>query len=396
VEYFDVPGLAGKAVKVAHVIIGLNVGGAELMLKRLVESHSAQSEIEHVVISLTDQGVLGEQLSKQGIAVYCLGMTSIAKGPVVFIKLRKLLQQLRPDIVHTWMYHADLLGGLAARSSGFRNVVWCIRSTDIRKGGSKVTVLIRKLCAWLSNWVPRVIVCAADASRKIHEGIGYSPSKMQVIPNGFKRENPFTPSNADINIRDQLGISQHCKVVISVGRFNPVKDHKTFIEAAGKVASHCGDVRFLLVGRDLDHSNEQLTSMIDKTGYPEAFRLLGERSDVPVCLQASDVFCLHSVTEGFPNVLGEAMAVGLPCVTTDVGDAAYLLDQIEWVVPAADKDKLADKLNKMLSLSEVERKAFGQTAAFRIRENFTMDIISRRYSDLYTLILDSELPLRLD
>jgi glycosyltransferase involved in cell wall biosynthesis len=136
--------------------------------------------------------------------------------------------------------------------------------------------------------------------------------------------------------------------------------------------------------------------MIDKTGYPEAFRLLGERSDVPVCLQASDVFCLHSVTEGFPNVLGEAMAVGLPCVTTDVGDAAYLLDQIEWVVPAADKDKLADKLNKMLSLSEVERKAFGQTAAFRIRENFTMDIISRRYSDLYASILDSELPLRLD
>jgi glycosyltransferase involved in cell wall biosynthesis len=185
-EYLDVSGVVGKAVKVVHVIIGLNIGGAELMLKRLIESHREQPGIEHSVISLTDRGVLGEQLAKQGVAVHCLGMSSIIKGPATFFQLRKLLQTLRPDVVHTWMYHADLLGGLAARSIGIRNIILCIRSTDIRKGGSKVTLLIRKLCAWLSRPLPRVIVCAADASRKVHEAVGYAPNKMQVMPNGFE------------------------------------------------------------------------------------------------------------------------------------------------------------------------------------------------------------------
>lgn len=386
--YLDVSGVVRKTVKVTHVIIGLNVGGAELMLKRLIESHLDRPDIEHSVISLTDIGVLGEQLTKQGVAVYCLGMSSILKGPVTFFKLRKLLRTLRPDVVHTWMYHADLLGGLAARSVGLRQIVWCIRSTDISKGGSKVTLIIRKLCALLSGWLPRVIVCAADASRKVHEAVGYASSKMQVIPNGFELDKLLITSSNDTRIRDELGISKACTLVVSVGRYNPVKDHKTFIEAAGKVAAERNDVRFMLVGRDLEHSNSQLMALINATRHADAFYLLGERNDVPACLQASDIFCLHSVTEGFPNVLGEAMAVGLPCITTDVGDAAYLLDNSEWVVPAASPGKLADKLAAMLSLSAKDRELLGQTAANRIREHFTMDVISRRYFDLYTSLID--------
>lgn len=374
-------------MKVAHVIIGLNVGGAELMLKRLIESHKQRLGIEHIVISLTDQGVLGKQLNEQRITVYCLGMSSIVKGPIAFLKLRKLLKQLRPDIVHTWMYHADLLGGLAARSSGFRNLVWCIRSTDIRKGGSKVTLLVRKVCAWLSGWLPRVIVCAADASRQVHELVGYAPGKMHVIPNGFELEKLLPKRMQGALVRDELGVSQNCKVVITVGRFNPVKDHKTFIEAAGKVAAQRDDVRFMLVGRGLERSNAPLMSMINATGHSDAFYLLGERNDVPACLQASDVFCLHSVTEGFPNVLGEGMAVGLPCVTTDVGDAAYLLAQPEWVVPASSPDRLAEKLIAMLSLPEVTRSAYGAAAALRIRQHFALEAISKRYYELYSSLL---------
>jgi glycosyltransferase involved in cell wall biosynthesis len=388
-EYFDVSGLVGKAVKVTHIIIGLNVGGAELMLKRLIESHLEQPGIEHNVISLTDKGVLGDQLAEQGVAVHCLGMSSIIKGPATFFKLRKLLQTLSPDVVHTWMYHADLLGGLAARSIGIRNIVWCIRSTDIRKGGSKVTLLIRKLCAWLSGWLPRVIVCAADASRKVHEAVGYAPNKMQVIPNGFELDKLLHSDTNEIQLRDQLGIGTDCTLVVSVGRFNPVKDHKTFIKAAGTVAAQRNDVKFMLVGRGLEPSNQQVMDLIEATGQAGAFYLLGERNDVPACLQASDVFCLHSITEGFPNVLGEAMAAGLPCLTTDVGDAAYLLNTPEWVVPAASPDRLAEKLSEMLSLSAAERAQLGRTSASRIRENFTMDVISRRYYDLYASLVDS-------
>ncbi|MDA1381015.1 glycosyltransferase [Plesiomonas shigelloides] len=135
---------------------------------------------------------------------------------------------------------------------------------------------------------------------------------MQVIPNGFELAKLLPTGSNDTHIRDELGISKACKLVVSVGRYNPVKDHKTFIEAAGKVATQRNDVRFMLVGRDLEYSNSQLMALINATGQADTFYLLGERNDVPACLQASDVFCLHSVTEGFPNVLGEAMAVDCP------------------------------------------------------------------------------------
>lgn len=377
-------------MNIVHVIIGMNVGGAELMLKRLIEAHRDQPGIEHSVISLTDKGVLGDRLAKQGVAVHCLGMSSIIKGPATLLKLRKLLQTLRPDVVHTWMYHADLLGGLAARSLGISNLVWCVRSTDIRKGGSKVTLLIRKLCARLSWRLPRVIVCAADASRKVHEAVGYAPNKMRVIPNGFEIEKLFSLGSKGSRIRDELGISKDCTMVLSVGRYNPVKDHKTFIEAACKVAAQRSYVRFILVGRDLEHSNSELMALLNASGQAEAFYLLGERNDVPACMLASDIFCLHSVTEGFPNVLGEAMAVGLPCITSDVGDAAYLLNNPEWVVPAASSERLADKLDAILSLPAEEREALGKSAASRIREHFNMDVISRRYFDLYISLIEAK------
>lgn len=376
-------------MKVVHIIIGLNRGGAELLLKRLVFRQRCEQDIEHVVISLTDLGTIGNQMISAGISVYYMGMSSAYQVLFVFFKLRLLLKKIKPDIVHTWMYHADLLGGLAARSLGIHNVVWCIRSTDISKGGSKVTLVIRKLCALLSGWLPRIIVCAADASRKVHEAVGYSAEKMQVIPNGFDLDKLLVDESAGLSIRKELGVDDATFLIASVGRYNPVKDHKSFIEAAGKVAAKRGDVKFILVGRELEKSNEHLMSLIEATGHQKAFFLLGERNDVPACMQASNIFCLHSVSEGFPNVLGEAMAVGLPCVTTDVGDAAYLLNNPKWVVPPASPEKLTERLAALIAKSEAERSALGAASAKRILENFTLEAISKRYYKLYSSLVDS-------
>jgi len=389
VGYFNVSSLAGNSVKVVHIIIGLNVGGAELMLKRVIESHSGYSDIQHIVISLTNHGPLGRQLVNSGVSVHSLGISNLLNVPFAFVKLRKLLIQLQPDIVHTWMYHADLLGGLAAWSSGFSRILWNVRSTDILKGGSKATIVVRKICAWLSGFLPLVIVCAANASRKEHEAVGYASSKIVVIPNGFELDKAITSGNTKSSIRDEFGIDKTCKIILSVGRFSEVKDHKNFIEAAGKISMLLEDVKFFLVGRDLTGDNEKLLSMIKATGNTDAFYLLGERDDIPKCMRESDVFCMHSKTEGFPNVLGEAMAAGLPCVTTDVGDAAYLLANPEWVVPPSLPDVLADKLYQLLSLSTREREDLGLSFVSRISENFTMRDVSQRYLDLYRSVFNS-------
>jgi glycosyltransferase involved in cell wall biosynthesis len=388
-DYFDVPGLVRTILKIVHVIVGLNVGGAESTLKRLLDSHAGQLDIEHHVISLTDLGVLGDGMIDQGIKVYCLDISSAAGVPKAVLKMRKLMKELGPDIVHTWMYHADLLGGIVAYSLGISNLVWCVRSTDIRKGGSKITLFIRKLCALLSGRLPKVIVCAANSSRNVHGEIGYKLKKMQVIPNGFDLHALTSSSQvANRDVRDELGISPSDELIISVGRFNPVKDHKNFIEAAGLLARERDNVKFILVGRDLNHSNLHLKAMIESAGSVSSFYLLDERDDIPSCLKASDIFCLHSLTEGFPNALGEAMALALPCVTTDAGDAGFLLNNPDWVVPVGSPKSLAITLNKMLSLPLSDRVSLGEKSALRIYDRFTIDRMSKQYFDLYRALLN--------
>ena len=370
-------------MKVTHVIVGLNIGGAELMLRRLCESFNSSSEYEHRVISLTDLGEVGALLRAHGVTVDTLGMCGAWDVFSAFNKLVRLLQSTKPDVVQTWMYHADLLGGLAARWVGVKGLIWGIRTTDVSKGGGKATIVIRRLCAWLSAILPSVIVCAAEASRTTHVAVGYSPKKMIVIPNGFDLERLVASSEEREVIRLAHGIGVNDFVIGSLGRFNEVKDHAGFIKSAGLVAARFPHVKFLMIGRDVDHGNIALMADIAATGYADRFVLLGERKDVAGCYRAMDMFCLHSFTEGFPNVLGEAMSMALPCVTTDAGDAAFLLGGNGIVVPVHEPQALAEALAKVVGKTDAERTAMGRGAYTRIVENFTMKCTETKFKEIY-------------
>ncbi len=145
-----------------------------------------------------------------------------------------------------------------------------------------------------------------------------------------------------------------------------------------------------MVGRGLDASNSDLMQLIEATGVPERFVLLGERADPAVCLDAMDVFVLSSCTEGFPNVLGEAMAMGLPCVSTDVGDAALLIGSRQWLVPARDSKALADKLTQLLTLSPEDRQRLGAQARQRVVEAFSMTATAQQFMNLYTSLVKAK------
>lgn len=370
-------------MKIVHVIIGLNVGGAELMLRRLLESHACLSDIDHTVVSLTDLGVIGPQISALGVPVTALGMRGFLDIPHVLYRLSKILRVAKPDIVQTWMYHADLLGGLAARMAGIRNIIWGVRTTDLANGGKKTTVLIRKICALVSKFLPKVIVCAAEASRKAHVAVGYDDKRMVVIPNGFDLSRLSATQEQREKVRLAAGIKPKEFVIGSLGRYNPVKDHLNFIAATALLAVKFQNLKFLLVGRGLEQANTPLMQVISATGYADRFAFLGERQDIAACLKAMDIFCLHSKTEGFPNVLGEAMAMGLPCVTTNVGDAAYLLNGSGIVVPPQDSYALASALQEMINLSAEERSALAQSAKARIYSDFSIDRASENFIRLY-------------
>ncbi|CAN5787304.1 glycosyltransferase [soil metagenome] len=359
------------------------------MLGRLVGCHLSSGVFEPVVVSLTTLGPIGERLRAEGIRVHALGMRSLADVPRVTLQLARLLRAERPAIVQTWMYHADLIGGISTRVAIGRQaaIVWNVRTTHIIAGTARSTGVIRSLCARLSRYLPDAIVCAAEASRRAHAEIGYDSARMVVIPNGFDVHAAVSSRATRRAQRASIGWGDVEVVVGFVARFNSYKDPETFVRAAAQVAGRYPSARFLCIGLDMDGSNSELMSWINATGCADRFVLLGDRHDVPQWLSALDVFCLSSRSEGFPNVVGEAMAAGIPTVVTDVGDAAALVGETGVVVRKEDPGALADGIIQVLSMSEVSRTRLGDSARARIVQHYSLRGVCKRYESLYGALL---------
>ena len=372
-----------KQFVITHVIIGLGRGGAEMMLRSLIEADSfSGAKNKHYVISLTDFGFHGEPLKKSGVVVYTMGLRSSLGLLKAWVRLTLLLRKLKPDIVQTWMVHSDLIGGIAARLAGVKNIIWGVRTTDYSVE-SRSTRAIRWLCARLSSLVPNKVVCAAQASLDSSINAGYDASKLIVIPNGFDVAALRTQVGMGFAVRQQFGLGASEVVVGCLGRYNPAKDHDNFVRAAGLLATRYPACRFLMVGRDLQSDNLELMALIESTGFADRFILLGERSDPAACLDAMDVFVLSSGAEGFPNVLGEAMAMAVPSVTTDVGDAAILLGDAGLVVPARNSEALAIAVDRLLQLPKAERQTLGHKGLDRVQSKFSIHVAAKRFADLY-------------
>jgi glycosyltransferase involved in cell wall biosynthesis len=370
-------------IKIAHVIVGLDVGGAERSLFRLIEAHRQSPEFAHRVISLTGKGVLGPQLESMGIEVTALGMRSLFDAPGTYFRLVGALRGNRPDVLQCWMYYADLLGGLAGRRLGIRKLFWGIRNSHFESGGTRLKRAIRKICAWCSYSMPTKIVCVAESALAVHAAAGYDRSRMIVIHNGYDpAQFRYDPARR-LDLRRQWGLGESAVVIGSVGRYSAAKDHAGFIRAAAMLGRENESLRFVLIGRDLTAQNQAIAARINATGFPQRFILLGERSDIAACMSAFDVFCLHSKTEGFPNVLGEAMCIGLPCVATDAGDAKVLLGPAGRVVAQDSAAELAGALASTIGAGPANMKSQGERARQRIENHFTLRHAVDKFEALY-------------
>lgn len=368
-------------VRILHVIINLTSGGAELMLQRLTAAHRGDPRFEHQVISLMGLETVGPLLQEQGVEVTALGLKNWLHLPRVLLRLVATMRERKPDVVHCWMYHSDLLGGLAARLAGVKSVIWGVRIAGIgsHMGIARSTAWIQRACAALSNKVPDAIIYVASSARDVHERLGYDPSRGVVIPNGYR----IRPTADRQRLRKEIGVSPGALIIGSAGRFSAQKDPKTFVEAAGLLAAIIPDARFVMVGRGYTAENGQLWEWISRTAAAGRFHLLGERRDLQSLLAGMDIFCLHSLGEGFPNVVAEAMNAGIPCVVTDVGDSARLVDGTGLSVPPGNPHALAEALEVMAGLEEKERRRMGEAARARIRDNYSIEAVAARYAELY-------------
>ncbi|MBB1603854.1 glycosyltransferase [Variovorax sp. UMC13] len=373
-------------MNVLHVITGLNNGGAEAVLFRLIENDKGSGYL-HFVVSLTDRGIYSERLEAVGAKVYAL---NFPRGKIVFsglIKLYQIFRQIKPDVVQTWMYHADLIGGLIARFSGIRAVAWGIRHANLDpQHNSRTTLAIARLCMYLSRWVPKIIVSCSLQATAVHQAMGYCFDKFVYIPNGYNMARFDVDLVGRASLRAEIGLADDVFVIGMVARFDPQKDHRNLLDALGQL-KRCG-IQFscLLVGVGMSEENDVLRAWIREAGIADRIILMGPRADIPAVMNAIDVHVLSSLGEAFPNVLAEAMACGTPCVTTDVGDAAVIVRDHGWVVVPQDRNALAAGLEKAhFSFSRGGLKWQEQKLACRahIMNNFELNIMCERYHDIW-------------
>lgn len=337
------------------------------------------------VVSLVAVGAVGEKIRALRVPVRALGMRRGVPNPLGLWRLARWLRRDPPDMVQTWLYHADLIGGLAAKLAGGIPVAWNIRhSTLDPEGYRRSSFWTVSACAQLSRWLPTRIICCSEASQHTHAALGYAVERMVVIPNGFDLTVFRPASEADLSVRQELGISGETPLIGLVGRFHPQKDHQTFVRAAALLHARFPETHFLLCGDGITWGNIELASWIETAGLSNCCHLLGHREDIPRLTAALDIASSSSAYgEGFPNVLGEAMASGVPCVATDVGDAALIMGDTGKVVPAREPQALAEAWRVFLEISPETRRQIGWAARRRIEQHFSLPAIATRYAQLY-------------
>ncbi len=370
---------------ILHVITDLSTGGAELMLERLVMHQRREGRYRHHVISLRTLGQVGPRLREAGIEVEVMAMNGFAGLALGFVRLVRRIRRLSPDVVQTWMYHADLIGGVAARLAGIRRILWGVRISDISPaiGIARSTMIARRLCIPLSRRVPQKILYVAESARRVHEALGYDPAKSVVVPNGYSAPPAEAVAAARRRIREELGLAEDTVLIGSAGRFSPQKGYSGFVAAAAEIAGRFPEARFLILGREVTWENEELAGWIRDAGLADRFHLVGEQRNVLDWLAALDLFVLYSLSEGFPNVVAEAMSARVPCIVTDVGDAALLAADSGIVIRSGDLNGLTEGLERLISAGPEERRRRGEAGRRLVEATYSLSVVAERYSKLY-------------
>ena len=375
-------GDTGLPVRVTHLITDLMIGGAQTMLLQLLKA-SDHDRFQPTVICLTGDGQTAARIRDLGLEVHNVAMRPGLPGPGAVWRLYRLLRRLRPTVLQTWLYHSDFLGLILGRLVGIPAIAWNIRcaKTDARYHSGRNGMVVRLLARWSAR--PQAVVANSEAGRRLHEQMGYRPRRWCILPNGFDTTLFRPRDGAHTALCRELELPEDSLLIGLVARYDPLKDHATFLRAAAVCAGKVPNAHFVLIGAGVDSANAKLRRLIAEPGLDGRVHLLGERSDTPELTAGLDIATCSSSGEGFPNTIGEAMASGVPLVVTDVGDSAILLGAAGEVVPPGAPEAFADALVRLLNLAGEDRRELGLRGRRRIEECYAIDQIAAQYAALY-------------
>lgn len=365
-----------------HVITTLDRGGAEAMLVRLLQRMD-QKYFQSSVVSLTTRGLLGNIVEATGTPVTSIGMTGLTSVPSSIFRLCQAIKTYKPDIVHTWLYHSDLMGFISARLVSDASVIWNIRCATLEPGDVSSSTrgmiwFLKKLSSY-----PEIILFNSVAGQQAHQSIGYDQQNCLVVPNGFDLEVWCPNVQRRSDFRAEIGVESNTFLVGMIARYHQIKDQSTFLAAAARLKDIDSTFRFVLVGLEIAWNNKSLVAEIEKYDLREKVILLGPRSDMSRIMAGLDCLMSTSTSEGFPNVIGEAMACGVPCVATDVGDTRRIIGDTGIIVDIGNVNGLINGVTEIMSASTDEKKRRSVSCRKRIKEHYELSHVTNCYADIY-------------
>lgn len=375
-------------IKVLHVINDLSVGGAEMMLYKLLSEMDA-GRFESAVISLKSNGALRERIEELDVAAYTTEIGGAVPTPAALWRLVRLIRRVRPDVIQGWMPHGNLAAVLAGVFAPARvPVLWNIRrSLNSLDDVKPITVKAIKLGARLSH-KPAGIIYNSRRGAAQYAAFGYSNEKSVVIYNGFNTE-LFVPSEeARLSVRRELGLAHDSILIGLVSRYHPTKNHPNFLRAAALLLRQHPDANFILSGGGINQDNKPLQSLIRELGLSERTHLLGVRRDIERVIAALDIAALASNAEGFPNVIGEAMACAVPCVATKVSDLPWIIKGAGLIVPKNNHAALAGAFARILELGVEGRRTLGLAGRDRVMKHFRLSAVAAQYGAYYESVIN--------
>lgn len=365
-------------MKIIHIITALEDGGTEKVLFNICKYDKKN---QHIVISLKDSGKYFHKLKKINIEVYSLKMKSLFFF-IEFFSLARLIYSAKPDIVQTWLPHADFFGGCAALMVGIKNIIWNVRYSKLKKSTVNLNVIfLIKILSKLSFLIPKKIIVVSKSALINCKKLGYCKNKLHLIQNGydFSIFNAYKQKNY---LKKRFKLKKNTYIIGLVGRYDPTKDHKNLLKALCLLREKKFNFNCFLIGSRIN--NKILAAEVNNLKLKNYVKLLGEKNNIYKFIKGMDLHVLSSKTEGFPNVLAEAMALKIPCVATNVGDSSYIIGKTGWIVPPNNSKKLAQAIESaFLEIGNKNWKNRCNQASLRIKNNFEITKMIKSYNSTW-------------
>ncbi len=309
-----------------------------------------------------------------GVRIVGLGKRGRLDTVAFFARLLTALRALRPDVLHGYLPMANMVAALARPAVPGLRVIFGVRATEVDFSRYDRLSVAAYRAERLLVRMASLVICNSEAARAASIEAGFPRTRLKVIHNGIDATH-FRPDRAaGLRARRALGVEPEALLIGHVGRLDPMKDHETFFAALLRLMPALASVRVLVVGDGPEELRAKLIGRAETLGLAKRIIWTARQDEMPSAYNALDVMCLSSAFgESFPNVIGEAMACGVPCVATDIGDVREVIGDTGRVIRPQDPDALAVALREILALDSQERHVLGARAQARIADRFSVD-----------------------